>query len=215
MTHQVIQQLTAERAMTVQQASKLLGVSRSGFYAARQRTRQPPAVCGTRIRLRSVFEATGRSYGSRRLRQELAEQGIEIGRHRVRSLMRELQLKPIWKPKFVHTTDSNHALPVYENVLDRQFEQREANRAWVSDITYIRTLSGWLYLAVVLDLYSRKVVGWAMAPNMPAELVCTALQIAIAQRRPSPGLIVHSDRGSQYAVTNIVNYLSAMTSKAA
>lgn len=163
------------------------------------RTQPPPAVCGTRVRLRSVFEASGRSYGSRRLRQELAGQGIEIGRHRVRSLMKELQLKPIWKPKFVHTTDSNHNLPVYENVLDRQFEQAEANRAWVSDITYIRTLSGWLYLAVVLDLYSRKVVGWAMAPNMPAELVCTALQIAIAQRRPPPGLIVHSDRGSQYA----------------
>lgn len=98
-----------------------------------------------------------------------------------------------------NTTDSHHALPVYENVLDRQFEQRGANRAWVSDITYIRTLSGWLYLAVVLDLYSRKIVGWTMAPNMPAELVCTALQIAIAQRRPPPGLIVHSDRGSQYA----------------
>ena len=177
----------------------MLGVSRSSWYAARQRVRKPHALCGTRVRLRSAFEATGQSYGSRRLRKELAEQGIEIGRHRVRSLMKELQLKPSWKPKFVHTTDSNHNLPVYENVLDRQFEQTEVNRAWVSDITYIRTLSGWLYLAVVLDLYSRKIVGWAMAPNMPAELVCTALQIAIAQRRPSPGLIVHSDRGSQYA----------------
>jgi transposase InsO family protein len=101
-------------------------------------------LCGTRVRLRSLFDATGQCYGSRRLRKELAEQGIEIGRHRVRSLMKELQLKPIWKPKFVHTTDSNHNLPVYENVLDRQFEQPEANRAWVSDITYIRTLSGWL-----------------------------------------------------------------------
>jgi len=110
-------------------------VSRSGFYAARQRTRQAPVVCGTRVRLRSVFEATGRSYGSRRLRQELAAEGIELGRYRVRRLMKELQLKPIWKPKFVHTTDSNHHLPVYENVLDRQFEQAEANRAWVSDIS--------------------------------------------------------------------------------
>jgi putative transposase len=199
MKHQVIQQLTAEKAMTVQQGCQLLGVSRSGWYAARRRVRQPQTLCGTRVRLRGVFEATGQCYGSRRLRQELVGEGIVIGRHRVRSLMKELQLKPIWKPKFVHTTDSNHNLPVYENVLDRQFEQVEANRAWVSDITYIRTLSGWLYLAVVLDLYSRKIVGWAMAPNMPAELVCTALQIAIAQRRPPAGLIVHSDRGSQYA----------------
>ena len=113
--------------------------------------------------------------------------------------MKELQLKPIWKRKFVHTTDSKHDLPVFDNVLNRQFKPEAANQAWVTDITYIRTLSGWLYLAVVLDLYSRKVVGWTMAPNMPAELVCTALQLAIAQRRPPPGLIVHSDRGSQYA----------------
>lgn len=104
MKRQVFQQLTAERAMTVQRACQLLGISRSEFYAARQRTRQLPAVCGTRIRLRSVLEATGRSYGSHRLRQELTEQGIEIRRHQVRSLMRELQLKPIWQSKFVHTT---------------------------------------------------------------------------------------------------------------
>jgi transposase InsO family protein len=199
MKHQVIHPLTAEKVVTVQQGCQVLGVSRSGFYAGRRRMRQPKTLCGTRVRLRSLFEATGQCYGSRPLRKELAEQGIEIGRHRVRSLMKELQLKPIWKPKFVHTTDSNHNLPVYDNVLDRQFEQSEVNRAWVSDITYIRTLSGWLYLAVVLDLYSRKVVGWAMAPNMPTELVCTALQIAIAQRLPPAGLIVHSDRGSQYA----------------
>ncbi len=199
MKHEMIQQLTAEKAMTVRQGCQLLGVSRSGFYAARRRVRQPKTLCGTRVRLRSVFEATGQCYGSRRLCKALAEQGIEMGRYRVRRLMKELRLKPIWKPKFVNTTDSNHNLPVYENVLDRQFEQAEANRAWVSDITYLRTLSGWLYLAMVLDLYSRKIVGWAMAPNMPAELVCTALQIAIAQRRPPPGLIVHSDRGSQYA----------------
>ena len=199
MKHQMIQQLTAEKVVTVQQVCKLLGVSRSGFYAARRRIRQPQSLCGTRVRLRSVFDATGQCYGSRRLRKELAGQGIEIGRHRVRRLMKALQIKPVWKPKFIHTTDSNHNLPVYDNVLDRQFEQPEANRAWVSDITYIRTLSGWLYLAVVLDLYSRKIVGWAMAPNMPTELVCTALQIAIAQRRPPSGLIVHSDQGSQYA----------------
>jgi transposase InsO family protein len=97
----------------------------------------------------------------------------------------------------VHTTDSNHDLPIAENVLNRQFEPEAANKAWVADITYIRTRSGWLYLAVVLDLFSRKIVGWSMAPNMPAELVCSAMQLAIAQRQPPPGLIAHSDRGSQ------------------
>ncbi|MBS3964833.1 MAG: IS3 family transposase [Methylomonas sp.] len=125
----VIQQLTAEKAMTVQQGCQWLGVSRSGLYAARRRTRQPQALCCTRVRLRHLFDATGQCYGSCRLRKDLAAESIEIGRHRVRSPMKELQIKPIWKPKFVHTTDSHHNLPIYEKVLDRQFEQAEANRA--------------------------------------------------------------------------------------
>jgi transposase InsO family protein len=108
-------------------------------------------------------------------------------------------MRPVWKRKFIHTTDSNHALPIADNVLNRQFEPTAANVSWVADITYIRTRSGWLYLAAVMDLYSRKIIGWAMAPNMPAELVSSALQMAIAQRNPPPGLIVHSDRGCQYA----------------
>jgi transposase InsO family protein len=129
----------------------------------------------------------------------LAKRDIRIGRYRVRRLMREHALKPVWKRKFVHTTDSKHDLPVFENVLNREFNPSAPNQAWVADITYIRTRTGWLYLAAVLDLFSRKVVGWAMAPNMPAELVCSALQMAITQRQPPAGLIVHSDRGSQYA----------------
>ena len=113
--------------------------------------------------------------------------------------MREAGLKPVWKRKFIHTTDSKHGLPIAGNILARQFNPISPNTAYVSDITYIRTGTGWPYLAIVLDLYSRKVVGWAMAPSMPAELVCSALRMAIQQRRPAPGLIVHSDRGSQYA----------------
>ena len=99
----------------------------------------------------------------------------------------------------IHTTDSKHALPISPNVLDRQFNPTQPNQAWVADITYIRTRIGWLYLAVVLDLFARKVVGWAMAPDMQAGLVCRALQLALVQRQPAPGLIVHTDRGSQYA----------------
>ncbi len=101
--------------------------------------------------------------------------------------------------KFIHTADSKHAMPVAANILNRQFNPASVNQAWVADITYVRTRSGWLYLAAVMDLYSRKIVGWSMAPNMPAELVCSAIQMAIAQRRPAAGLIMHSDRGSQYA----------------
>jgi transposase InsO family protein len=198
MNHRLIQQLQ-EKAIPVQHSCRVLKVSRAGYYAARQRARRPTPVCATSVCLQSEFEASGRCYGSRRLQGALNNQGIRIGRYRVRSLMRAHQLKPVWKRKFVHTTDSKHNLPVFDNVLNRRFTPAAANQAWASDITYIRTRSGWLYLAAVLDLYSRKVVGWAMAPSMPAELVCTALQMAICQRQPSPGLIVHSDRGSQYA----------------
>jgi transposase InsO family protein len=124
----------------------------------------------------------------------MENQGIKVGRYKVRSLMRQAALKPVWKRKFIHTTDSKHNLPVAGNVLNRQFNPPAPNMAYVSDITYIRTGAGWLYLAVVLDLFARKVVGWAMAPSMPAELVCSALNMAIQQRQPGPGLVVHSDR---------------------
>jgi putative transposase len=149
--------------------------------------------------LRAAFQASGSSYGSRRLCVALKRQGLKVGRYRVRHLMKQQGLKARWRRKFAHTTDSRHDLPVAANVLNRQFNPQAPDQAWVADITYIRTGRGWLYLAVVLDLYSRKVVGWAMAPNMAAELVCTALRMAIVLRKPAPGLIMHTDRGSQYA----------------
>jgi putative transposase len=158
-----------------------------------------PLLCKVGTHLKAAFTASQQSYGSRRLVSALAAHGIDIGRYKVRSLMRRAGLEPVWKRKFIHTTDSNHTLPIAENILARQFNPVAPNTAFVTDITYIRTVTGWLYLAMVLDLFSRKVVGWAMAPSMPAELVCEALRMAIAQRRPATGLIVHSDRGSQYA----------------
>lgn len=189
-----------QKAYPVVRICQLLGVSRSGFYEASKRAKGScTRVCAATVQLRAAFFASGCCYGARRLRAVLQAQGLKISRHRVRRLMRANGLRPVWKRKFVHTTDSKHDLPIAPNVLARQFEPDAPNKAWVADITYIRTRSGWLYLAVVLDLFSRKVVGWSMAPSMPAELVCAALQLAIAQRQPSPGLLVHSDRGSQYA----------------
>ena len=178
---------------------RLLGVSRSGFYEANRRADTPASVCPVTVQLKASFDASGGCYGSRPLRKALRAKGMEIGVYKIRRLMRANGLRSAWERKFVHTTDSKHDLPVAENVLNRQFEPEAVNKAWVADITYIRTRSGWLYLAVVLDLFSRKIVGWSMAPNMPAELVCSAMQLAIAQRQPPPGLIGHSDRGSQYA----------------
>jgi putative transposase len=197
MSYRLIDQLQ-KKAIPVQQSCRALAVSRSGYYAARHRPAKP-VLCKTSVHLKAAFAASHQSYGSRRLVTALATQGIQIGRYKARSLMRKAGLKPVWKRKFVHTTDSRHALPVAANILDRQFNPAAPNVAWVSDITYIRTGTGWLYLAIVLDLFSRKVVGWAMAPSMPAELVCAALRMAIQQRQPAPGLIVHSDWGSQYA----------------
>lgn len=202
MTYRCVDQVREKAAIEPASRAALcrvLGVSRSGYYAARQRARRAPQACALSARVQSVFTTSGRSYGSRRVRAALHAGGMSVGRHRVRRIMRHHGLRPVWKRKFVRTTDSRHGLPVAANVLNRQFNPAAANTAWVADITYIRTGSGWLYLAAVMDLFSRKIVGWAMAPTMPAELVCSALQIAIAQRQPPAGLIVHSDRGSQYA----------------
>jgi putative transposase len=198
MSYELIETLQ-RKAVTVAQSCRVLEVSRSGFYSARSRAKAVPKLGVTSVKLKAAFAASGRTYGSRRLCTTLLGDGIAIGRYRVRSLMKRHDLQPVWRRKFVNTTDSKHDMPIATNILDRQFDVEKPNQAWVCDITYIRTRSGWLYLAAVMDLYARKIVGWAMAPEMPAELVCTALQMAIASRAPAPGLIVHSDRGSQYA----------------
>ena len=197
MSYQLVQQLQKE-ATPVSQSCRVLSVSRSGYYEAQRRSAKP-VLCKASVHLKAAFTASHQSYGSRRLVTAMKNQGIDIGRYKVRSLMRKAALKPVWKRKFIHTTDSKHDLPVAANVLNRQFNPVAPNMAYVSDITYIRTGAGWLYLAVVMDLYARRVVGWSMAPSMPAKLVCDALNMALQQRRPGPGLIVHSDRGSQYA----------------
>jgi putative transposase len=188
-----------KKAIPVRQACRVLNVSRSGYYSAAKSSLAAPKVCAASVHLKAAFAASGRTYGSRRLCTVLQSQGLPIGRHRVRSLMRANQLRSVWKRKFINTTDGKHTMAVSANVLNREFARVLPNQAWVSDITYIRTRGGWLYLAAVLDLHSRKIVGWAMAPGMPATLVCAALQMAIAQRNPAPGLVVHSDRGTQYS----------------
>ena len=197
MSYRLVDELQT-KAVPVAQTCRLLGVSRAGFYEAKRRA-VAPTFCKASVHLRAAFMGSGQSYGSRRLVTALANSGFKVGRYKVRQLMQEASLKPVWKRKFVHTTDSKHALPVAQNVLARQFNPAAPNLAYASDITYIRTGAGWLYLAVVLDLFSRRVVGWAMAPSMPAALVCDALRMAIKARRPAAGLVVHSDRGSQYA----------------
>lgn len=148
--------------------------------------------------IKDIFNSSGKNYGSRRIKQVLAARSIQAGRYKVRQVMKTQGLTATWTKAFVRTTDSKHQLPIAPNLLDQQFNPVAPNTAWVADMTYIHTSSGWLYLAVVMDLYSRKIVGYAMSSRMTADLVCTALQVAIHTRQPSIGLIMHTDRGSQY-----------------
>ena len=162
-------------AVTVSQACRTLGVSRAGYYAnvaAHKQHLASPVVCAASVHLKAAFAASHKAYGSRRLTTAMAERGQPMGRHRVRTLMRQSGLRPVWRRKFVHTTDSKHNMAVSSNVLNRRFEQALPNQVWVCDITYIRTRSSWLYLAAVLDLHSRKIVGWAMAKAMPGAGLC-------------------------------------------
>jgi putative transposase len=180
------------------QACRVCGSAAQATTAARQRAKEP-AICVASVQVKTAFRANQSCYGSRRAVDELKAQGMVIGRYKVRRLMREAGLKPVWKKGFVNTTDSKHDLPVADNLLNRQFNPASPNQAWTSDITYIRTQTGWLYLAAVMDLHSRKLIGWALSPIMPAELVCRALRMALGQRQPGSGLMLHSDRGSQFA----------------
>lgn len=139
------------------------------------------------------------SYGRPRIVHALRQQGVKVGAERVRRSLRRQGLRPVYRRRYKITTDSNHKLPVAANVLDRRFDGWQPNQAWVADITYVSTGQGWLYLAAVLDLASRKVVGWSMSERIDADLVCQALKAAYWQRKPPAGLILHTDRGSQYA----------------
>jgi transposase InsO family protein len=179
----------------------VLGVSRAGFYAAQGR----PVAAHQRedqqlaVHVAAAHAASRRRYGSPRVHQELQAQGHDIGRHRVARLMREQGLRARKKRRFQRTTDSQHGLPVAPNLLDRQFTVATPNTAWVSDITYLWTREGWLYLVVILDLFSRRVVGWALHDRITRQLALDALAMALRHRQPGPGLVHHSDRGSQYA----------------
>lgn len=205
MIYQLITQWAGKAS--VDQLCRLFQVSRSGYYAARERAMKSLPALPESARVAAIYASSDGSYGSRRISKALKEEGLAVGRHRAATLMKACGLRAKWRRKFIHTTDSRHGLPIAPNLLNRNFSPAAPNQAWVSDVTYIRTRSGWLYLAVVMDLYSRKIIGWAMAPEMPAQLVCAALYMAICSRKPAAGLIVHSDRGCQYASAEYASLL--------
>jgi len=150
--------------------------------------------------IKSIFIQSRNNYGTRPIRDKLIElYGLIVSRKRISNIMKDLNLKVKMKRKYRNTTDSNHNLPIAPNILNRDFYASNPNEKWVGDITYISTGEGWLYLATVIDLYSRKVVGWSMDDTMKVSLVNDALNMAITQRKPPAGLLWHTDRGSQYA----------------
>ena len=177
----------------------VLEVSASGYYAWRSRPESARARSNRALvdAIRRVHADSRRRYGSPRVHAVAARRGPPSRTESVARLMRRHGIHARCKRRFRTTTDSNHAFPLAPNLLARQFTAAAPNRVWLADITYVPTEEGWLYLAVVLDLFARKVVGWAMSASMPQELTLAALRMAINNRRPDPGLMHHSDRGSQ------------------
>jgi putative transposase len=190
---------TAKKDFPVQRLCKVLDVSSSGYFAWKER----PASHRQRddlvllAHVRSAFALSNGTYGSPRMVHELRDTGLAIGLRRVARLMRENGLRARQKRRFKRTTDSLHAFPVAPNLLDQDFKATRPNQNWGADISYVWTREGWLYLAVVIDLFARRVVGWATSDRLHKELALSALRRAIAVRSPPAGLIHHADRGSQ------------------
>ena len=180
---------------------RLLKVSRSGYYSWRKHPDSKKAIRERRclVKIKAIFKRTRQSYGSPRIWRELVADGEKLGRGQVARLMRENGIRAKQKRKYKATTNSRHNLPVAPNILGEMAPVSRENEVWVTDMTYCWTRSGWLYLAAVMDLYSRRIMGWAASSRMTADLVSQAFQRALALRGPVPGLVHHSDRGSQYA----------------
>jgi putative transposase len=193
---------THRRRWPVGVQCRVLKVSRSGYYAWRRREPCVRVVWRHRVlqEIRQTFFTSRRTYGSPRVHQEIVMRGTRCCVNTVARLMHTQGLQARTRRRYrVKTTDSSHGYPVASNVLDRRFAWEGKNQAWAADITFVPTDEGWLYVAVILDLHSRRVVGWAMADHLKSLLAEQALEMALARRSPPPGLLLHSDRGVQYA----------------
>jgi putative transposase len=193
--------IEAEKAsFPINRMCRVLGVSQSGFFAWKERPacRRQQQDTVYLAHIRTAFALSNGTYGSPRMHRDLVDEGHEIGRHRTARLMRANQLIARQKRRFKRTSDSEHAWPVAPNLVAQDFTADGPDRKWGADISYIWTAEGWLYLAVVLDLFSRRVVGWATSDRLKRDLAVKALRRALVARNPAPGLVHHSDRGSQY-----------------
>ncbi len=195
---------------SVKEMCRVLKVSRGGFYDWQRRSISPRALQTQRLdaAIKELFEASKKRSGSPKITRALQARGWRVSESRVARRMRHLGLRSIVRRRFQVTTNSKHGYPVAPNLLQRNFTVQRSNQVWVSDLTYLRVGGGWLYLAVFIDLYSRRVVGWALSSSLDHTVVLTALQRAVARRQPPPGLIIHSDRGVQYACTEFTQWLA-------
>lgn len=193
----------------VQTMCNLFSVSRAGFYAWRKRPECQRKRDDKRLLtlIKASFKRGREVYGYRRIHSDFRDLNEPCGKHRIARLMRENGIRPKTRRKFKVTTDSKHNKPIHENHLARQFSAPTPNQRWVSDITYIPTVEGWLYLTVVMDLFSRKIVGWSMSHRMTESIVLDALKMALFRRKIGSKLLLHSDRGSQYASDNFQKLL--------
>ena len=200
---------------SIERMARVLGLSTSGYYPWKRRepSARTSANCALVQEIRDIQKCHKRRYGSPRVQMELNARGIKAGRKRVARLMRLNDLGCLPRKRFRVTTDSRHQEPVAENILNRQFDVAEPNTVWVSDITYIPTTDGWLYLCVVIALFDRMVVGWSMRTDMTSAIVIDAFAMAVLRRRPTVPLVFHSDPGIQYCATAFRNAsLAAMPS---
>jgi putative transposase len=188
----------------------VLSISRSGYYAWLKRPESKHKQDDKRYLalIKNKFEASRKTYGYRRIHSDIVELGEKCGINRVGRLMRENNIIPKTKRKFKVTTHSKHNKPIHHSLLERNFSAKAPNERWVTDITYIQTVEGWLYLAVIMDLFSRKIVGWSMSSRMKESLAIDALKMALYKRKISANLLLHSDRGCQYASENFQQLLA-------
>jgi transposase InsO family protein len=196
---------------SIKRMCDMFSIERSGYYSWLKRKPSKRALANQVLdeKIITIFESHSHRYGYPRITHELHEKGDKCSKNRVFSRMRQLGLRAKTKKKFKVTTDSKHHLPVAQNLLNRDFSTSAPNQKWVGDITYIWTAEGWLYLATIIDLYSRAVIGWSIQPTMTRELVCDALMMALWRRGFPRGVLCHSDRGSQYCSDDYQKMLKA------
>jgi len=195
----------------VSRICQIMNVSKSGYYAWITTPKGSRALENEKIveKIRYFHDASGRCYGSPRIYRDLIDAGVSCGKHRVERLMKMNNISAKTKKKFKATTNSKHSYPIADNILNRNFIVEKKNKVWVSDLTCVPTSEGWLYLCIIMDLFSRMIVGWSMANHLRAELVEDAVNMAWLKRNPEPGLIFHSDRGIQYACNSFKGLISS------